>query len=492
MPAPAKVLIVDDNAANLLALEETLRPLGAEVVRASSGQEALLHLLQNDFAVVLLDVVMPGFDGLETAALIKQREKSRATPIIFLSAVSPAPAAILDAYSRGAVDYLMKPFDPHVLRAKVAVFLELHLKNEAIKRQAAALAEAMPPIFWELSASGAFEYLSPRWFEYTGDHAARSTVARAFELMHADDRARAEERWREASGAGAVWEVECRLQRKGGDYRWHRLRSVPSPDARGAIRWYGTATDIDDQKRAEAEGAALYEKAQRAVKSRDELLAMVSHDLRNPLETIFMSADLIADENQNGPRSPRLAKQIGMIGRAARRMEHLIRDLLDIASIENGRLSIAPEPTTVGPLIAEAVETAAAGARDKQVRIETDLDDVHATVCADRARVLQVFANIIGNAIKFTPAGGRVVLAARKGDGAITFSIADTGSGIPASELPYVFDRFWQAKEHARAGAGLGLAICDGIVRSHAGKIWVESQPGAGTTFSFTLPLAAG
>jgi signal transduction histidine kinase len=223
-----------------------------------------------------------------------------------------------------------------------------------------------------------------------------------------------------------------------------------------------------------------------AIRTRDDLLATVSHDLRGPLASITMAVELL--RMINGSTG---TKQLAAIERSATRMEQLIQDLLDMASIESGHLSVEPTPLVVGELVEEAVESIKGQASAKVVELETDLSAGCLPIHGDRGRVLQVFSNILGNAVKFTPAAGKIsVRAASPDDRYVKFAISDTGPGIDADQLPFIFDRFWQAKATARAGTGLGLAICRGIIQQHGGSIWAESQIGVGTTFFFTLPIA--
>jgi len=178
-----------------------------------------------------------------------------------------------------------------------------------------------------------------------------------------------------------------------------------------------------------------------------------------------------------------------MISRAAKRMDHLIRDLLDIASIESGHLSINPARVAVSQLLSDAFDAMQATVAEKKQRLETNSSEADAFVHCDKNRILQVLTNIIGNASKFSPAASAIVLATVRHGDEIEFSITDRGPGIVADQLRHVFERFWQAKETAKAGTGLGLAICRGIMEQHRGKIWVESTMGVGTAFTFSLPV---
>lgn len=338
------------------------------------------------------------------------------------------------------------------------------------------LAEASPQIVWAVNASGNHEYLSPRWNEYTGQGPDEPMADRWVRAVHPDDLERCLAHWTAARQEERPWEMEYRLRRADGVYRWHLGRSIPILERDRVVRWYGVATDIDEQKRA--------------IQSRDELLATVSHDLRNPLGVILLAAARLEAMSSAGFESEPLLKLAARIRRSADRMERLIADLLDISSIEAGHLSLQPSPQQASSLIGEALESARPLARDKGVRLGAGPELTGELVSADRGRILQVLSNILANAIKFTPEEGTVRVAAARRDDAIVFSVTDTGPGIAQAALPRVFDRFWQANQAARAGSGLGLAICRGIVERHGGAIWVESTFGAGTTVLFTLPLA--
>src|SRR4051812_34617805 len=266
------LLLVDDRPQNLLALQAILEPLGHELVTAGSGAEALRVLLtRDDFAVILLDVQMPDLDGFEVAAVIKQRERTSTIPIIFLTALSKDERHVYRGYEIGAVDYVFKPFEPEILRAKVAVFIELWEKTQQIRRQAELLAEqelaelrrasaeryrqladAMPQIVWTSDRAGNATYYNRRWFEYTGmdDDAVDATAWSR--VCHPDELPTVLARREQTLADGTVFEVEYRFRAADGTYRWHLGRAVPIRDEAGEIDfWIGTATDIDDRKRIE-------------------------------------------------------------------------------------------------------------------------------------------------------------------------------------------------------------------------------------------------
>ena len=234
------------------------------------------------------------------------------------------------------------------------------------------------------------------------------------------------------------------------------------------------------------EGQALAT-AQRAVAARDELMGVVAHDLRNPLGAIMMKAQLLA----TGGDLDKMRRQAESIASVATRMEHLIRSMLDVATLEAGRFTVTTEPCPVTTLVADVNEIFVPQAASKEVALDSRVDDA-LWVHADRERVIQVLSNLLGNALKFTPAGGRVTVDVRNGDGVAYFAVTDTGPGIRAEDAAHIFDRFWKRETGGKKGTGLGLFIAKGIVDAHRGKIWVESAVGQGTTFHFTLPTANG
>ena len=237
------------------------------------------------------------------------------------------------------------------------------------------------------------------------------------------------------------------------------------------------------------QGAGLYRTAQTAIRARDTMLAVVSHDLRNYLSTISMGALLLSDAGPSGERRAE-RKQIDAIQRSAKQMNQLIDSLRDATMIETGHFTIEPTTENVALLVEEAVKILEPQTDVRSVRLKVQLEDPSSTVHCDRARVLQIIANLVGNAIKFTPKGGEICIAAKAARDGVCFSVSDTGSGIPSRELAHVFDQHWAARPGTRNGTGLGLFIAKGIAQAHGGSIWVESQVGVGSTFHFTLPIA--
>ncbi len=239
------------------------------------------------------------------------------------------------------------------------------------------------------------------------------------------------------------------------------------------------------------QNARLFRELREASLAREELMAIVSHDLRNPISVVAMSAAVLLkslpdDEQFKQPRT-----QVGRILRASQQMTRLVGDLLDASRIEEGKLAVELAPLPAGELLDEAIEAFQPLAQEKGVQLTSSAHGASPIVTADRARILQVFSNLLGNAFKFTPRGGSVNVSLDVQGQKALLSVQDTGQGIAAEHLPRLFDRFWQPRANSQ-GAGLGLFIAKGIVEAHGGVLSVSSSPGAGSTFSFTVPLAKG
>ena len=241
------------------------------------------------------------------------------------------------------------------------------------------------------------------------------------------------------------------------------------------------------------ENVRLYDAARDAAHSRELMTAVVSHDLRNPLGAIRMRAELLLHSAEAlGERPGAWRQQVEGIKRQADRTLRLIRDLLDVASIEAGQISIAKQPTPLRALAEDVLEDFEAAADEKSIRLEKLLPGADFVVSCDRDRVGQALSNLMSNALKFTGRGGRVTVRVDRLGTDARFTVEDTGCGIPDAHLPHVFDRYWQPKGSAsRLGIGLGLSIAKAVVEAHGGRIWVSSNLGVGTVFGFTLPAGA-
>jgi PAS domain S-box-containing protein len=249
-----------------------------------------------------------------------------------------------------------------------------------------------------------------------------------------------------------------------------------------------TAQDLASRAGLAIEHATLYHQAQDAIRIREEIVGIVSHDLRNPLNTIHLNADLLLDQLTEQPAMA--GEALGRIVRAATQMESMIVDLLDMSSIEAGAFLVEPAPYPVADLLAEACDMLQPLTAEKGILLECLAAD--RSICAeiDARQILRVFSNLVGNAIKFTPPGGEITIRASQEGSEVHFSVADTGTGIPAELIRYLFERYWQARKGDRRGAGLGLTIVRGIVEAHGGRLWVENRTdGTGAIFYFSIPI---
>jgi signal transduction histidine kinase len=434
------ILVVDDHPENLLALEASLSFLDQNVIKANSGREALKLLLSRDFAVILLDVHMPDMDGFETAALIREREKSQNIPIIFLTAMHKGEGQVFRGYSLGAVDYIFKPFEPDILNAKVSVFIELYKKTQEIKRQAELLQSKNEEL----------------------DNTNRDIVRLYNEIEKKND------------------ELEMRV----------RERTAELARANEDL-----FTEIAERKQAEEERTQLLiseqrarELAEAANRAKDEFLATVSHELRTPLTSILGWVRLLRSDSID---EAAFTRGLDTIERNAKSQAKLIEDILDVSRIISGKLRIECRPVDLVSIIEMAIDAVRPAAEAKSINIHTSLDSAGGLARGDPNRLQQVVWNLLSNAVKFTPGGGDIHVRLEQGGGP-RIIVSDNGDGIRPDFLPFVFDRFSQAEAHItrrHGGLGLGLAIVRHLVEMHGGTIHVESAgEGKGATFTVELP----
>jgi PAS domain S-box-containing protein len=512
---PARILLVDDHPANLMALGAILDPLGQELVHANSGEEALRHLLESDFALILMDVQMPGLDGIQTAKMIKERPRNRHIPIIFLTAIHKDPSYIFRGYKEGAVDYLLKPFDPGILRAKVSVFVDLWRKNELLRRQQSmlrarellevekrgelrfrALTDSMPQCVWAARRDGEIYYCNRVWKEFAGEDAGITF----FDAIPEEELEDVRQSFGTAVRAGQPLEREQRLRRKDGVWRWHLCRMVPERDERGRISgWICTATDIDQQKRIEEANQVLLvseqearRQAEIANRTKDEFLATVSHELRTPLNAILGWTRML----RTGAVEPKaLSRVLETIERNARAQTQLVEDILDVSRIIAGKLRVNIQKTDLHGVARAALDSVRPAAEAKGVVLAAELEPGSGEFCGDPDRLQQVIWNLLSNGIKFTPKDGQVVLRIERAKSDVRIIVSDTGVGIAPDFLPLVFDRFRQADSsitRTQGGLGLGLAIVRHLVEVHGGSVLAESEgEGKGARFTVQMPVRA-
>ena len=297
--------------------------------------------------------------------------------------------------------------------------------------------------------------------------------------------------------AGHSTERLVRYRRAGStdEPRWALIKATPTFASGGAVELaIQVIRDVtereQERQRQRAENARLMAEAQEALRSREDLLAIVSHDLRNPLGVVLTSSALLLRSALPPDKGERARRQVEAIQRAGNRMNRLIRDLLDFASIEGGRLTLARRPLDVAALILEVVEALRPLAAPRSQKLSGEEPAADLAIHGDHDRLVQVFSHIIGNSFKFGPDGGRVRVEVSAQGREVRFVVADDGPGMPPDELANLFDRTWQAGRKSRDGIGLGLSIVKGIVEAHGGRVWAESALGEGTRIFFTVPAA--
>ncbi|HVS01842.1 MAG TPA: response regulator [Thermoanaerobaculia bacterium] len=388
--AASDILVVDDDAANLAAIEVALGELGRGLVKASSGREALRLLLEEDFALILLDVKMPGMDGFETARMIRSRRRTRHVPIIFVTAYSRDDADILYGYSLGAVDFLFKPIVPEVLRAKASVFVELQQRTAEVARQAELLRE---------------------------------------------------------------------MERRELDRHMQQERQ----------RW---------------EADALREESRR----KDEFLAVLAHELRNPLAPMVTGLELI---RQYGIGHEGLDRVRASMERQVHHLVRLVDDLLDVSRISQGKIILRCERIDLGDVMDQALDSVRPFLAERRHELSLSPCDEPLPIDGDAVRLTQVVANLLHNAARYTHPGGQIRLSCGRDRDFAVVRVADNGRGIGAAMLERIFDMFVQEQENG-SGLGLGLTLVHRLVHMHGGRVRAYSEGrGKGSEFVVRLPLSS-
>ena len=341
------------------------------------------------------------------------------------------------------------------------------------------LSEALPQIIWTATADGALDYFNERWFEYSGMDYAASVGWGWGSSVHTDDLALCLERWNRALSTGVIYETEFRLRRADGEYLWHLARALPLLTARGQRSWFGTCTDIDQQKRTEAQLIA-------ANRVKDDFLGMVSHELRTPLVVIAGNANLLREREQELTREDRRAAYDD-VTRAARRLQERVENML-VVSRHESEGSEEPEPVLVQHVLNAVVAECRASYPGRAFNVVVDRGLPAAA--ANAGHVEQVLQNLLGNAEKYGGSGPVDVTAVAEG-AELLIRVSDRGPGIQDEDLERLFEPFFRATATAKSasGIGLGLAVCQRLVEFHGGRIWAQRRPGGGTEFGFTLPI---
>jgi PAS domain S-box-containing protein len=542
----APILMVDDRPENLMALEAILEPLEVVLVRANSGEEALRQVLLHDFAVILLDVQMPGMNGFEAAQLIKKRERSRLTPIIFLTAINKDEHFVYAGYEVGAVDYMFKPFNPDVLRSKVAVFVDLYLKTEQLKEQEKRLRESEVRELElqhraELSASEArmaeivgsaleaivtfgddrritlFNAAAERTFGVPAEralgHPMDELLAPEFRgepleelCSQASERAALVRDGTADAPEGMQDHALAGLRAGGETFPLEASISCLQLDDERVYTLIGR--DVSERKRAEEELRlqaehlartsdelkslneqlqARQRELENAIQSRSRFYASMSHELRTPINAILGYSALLLD-NIYGPLNADQARGIDRANAAAKHLLELVNDILDLSKIEAGKIDLEIQPANFPALVQDLFVTVRplADEHGSELTLETSGE---VTVTTDPRRVRQILLNLLSNAIKFGEGNAISVACKPLEDGGVEVDVTDRGRGIEPENLERIFDEFVQLSHPDQSvGTGLGLPISRRLALLLGGTLSVESSLGAGSTFRLVLP----
>jgi signal transduction histidine kinase len=419
------ILLVDDQPARLLSYETILAGLGQNLVLARSGEEALRCVMEQEFAVVLLDVSMPGMDGFETASLIHEHPRFERTPITFVTGVHVTELDRLRGYKLGAVDYVYIPVVPEILRSKVSVLVELHCQRRELQKLNKSLADANKRL--ELANSN-LQAEKTRELERLNQHltAANSELEQTNRILQSEvaERARVESALKEAD------------------------------------------------------------------RHKDEFLAVLAHELRNPLAPIRNAVEIM---RRNAITNPQLVWSRDVIERQVKHLTRLVDDLLDVSRITRGNINLTREPVAVATIVARAIETIQPLIAEQRHELTVDISEEHLEVEGDLTRLTQVLGNLLNNAAKYTDPGGSISLSVRREGTDVEVRVRDSGIGIPTDLLPRLFQLFTQvdaAAHRAQGGLGIGLALVRQLVQMHGGSVTAYSDgPGKGSEFLIRLPL---
>ncbi len=547
----SNILIVDDRLDKRVVFRTILEELDQNIVTASSGEEALRWLLDNECAVILLDVNMPGMDGLETAELIRSRRKSAHTPIIFITAFADEMHTAR-GYSLGAVDYILSPVVPNILRSKVKALVQLHRLNAELKkradervalakeqaartmaeesqRRASFLAEATQVMASSLDIDtilkGASGLVVPfladfgavlllnedgsvrarrhscvaGWDHYMGAH--RPAFDILLEQLQADAFGAGTHQFRprltdiasEAAHDAPPGEIHAFPLTTRGKTRGALLLAM-GPSARHlAGQDLSLADNLAGRAASAIDNCLLYEEIQSADRRKNEFLATLSHELRNPLAPLRSALHMLRTQ----PIEPaKAAPLLQTMDRQVAQMTRLVEDLLDISRITRGAIELRRETLDVSAEVRHALESCHGPLEAGGHQVQVALPDQPLNVVADRVRLQQILENVILNAVKYTEPGGRIEVSAEAELSDVVIRVKDNGIGIAPDKLQQVWDLFVQVDEspdRIRKGLGIGLALVKDLVRRHGGSVEAHSEGlGRGSTFTVRLPRAVG
>jgi two-component system, sensor histidine kinase len=517
------ILMVDDREDGLIALEALLgdNP-NYRLVKAGSGIEAIALLDQYDFAMILLDVQMPHMDGFQTAEYMRRNPRHRNIPIIFVTAINNDDRYIYRGYEAGAVDYVFKPFDPVILKSKVAVFTELHVKNRQIRSQQKQLAErellehraamqaheidslrryqnlaeSIPHIIVRSAPDGTMEYHNENWSTYTGMAPGEALGNGWQAALHPEDLPKSLIDWSTAIRTKSKYENESRIRRRDGVYRWHWIKAEPEIDDHGnVIAWLGTITDIEDRKTFEDKLKEAQRTAELANEAKTHFLANMSHEIRTPLNAIMGFTELLTDPAHSMEEK---MKNVAVVRRNCHQLLKIVNEILDISKVEAGELETEKVETHISELLGEVKALLRVQASKKGIDLKFEPPiGVPARVMTDSTRLRQILLNIVGNALKFTTKGSVTVSTkfstTMNGRSYVYFTVTDTGVGIDQQNSQKIFQPFSQADTSTTrlfGGTGLGLALARRLARALGGDVeLLTSEPNKGSSFLVSIEV---
>ncbi len=498
---PPKILAVDDRPENLHSLQRILAGLQAEIITAHSGHEALAQILRHDFAVILLDVMMPEMDGFETASLIRGNRASQNVPIIFVTAADKDQSFEGKGYDLGAVDYLFKPLQPSVLLSKVQVFLQLARQQQQLQQSLREvhqlrdnnelLLRSVGEGILSLDLNGHIGFANPAAARLLGLDVSQLIGTSLTDFLLLTEQQAADEPWltdtlsRHGNNTGST-SCDQHWFRHAGEHLFPVEYTLsPLHDQSGLFTGVVLVfQDISERKEREAlELASKYKSA---------FLANISHELRTPLHSLLILAKQLAANNEGNLNSDQL-KAAGVIQREGQDLLRLINDILDLSKVEAGKMAMHWEAVSITDMLRHLQSQFTPLAAEKKlafhVSLETGLPEMLHT---DRQRLQQILKNLLSNALKFTHQGEVTLTVSQEENEAIAFTVSDTGIGIADAKQAEIFEAFQQvdvAINRHYEGTGLGLAICRELARLLGGRMTLQSQPGQGSHFTLLLPV---
>jgi len=546
------ILIVDDQPSRLLSYEAILGDLKQNIVRANSGTEALQELMRREFAVILLDVNMPGMDGFETAQLIHQHPRYEKTPLVFVTAFNVTDMDRLKGYELGAVDYVYIPVIPAILRSKVAVLIELFTQKRELVRLNQSLAEAnaeleranallhderardlermnsdlgqanaelartnqilteegavrrraeegqqrsdehlrtilhnTSALIYQTDIEGRFVHVNRQWEELLQCSTDEVRGKSIFELFPESAAVEFDRNICRVLTECRPLEFEWTIALPDGSQVVYNSINAPLLDAKGVpYGVVGVSTDITERKQLE-------NTLKEADRRKDEFIALLAHELRNPLAPIVNGLELMKFKAFDDPD---LEWCRDVIGRQVAHLSRLVEDLLDVSRITQGKIKLQKRELDIAEVVAGAIETVRPLIETHRHHLSLELPEEQVLVDGDATRLAQVLGNLLSNAVKYTQDGGNLRLHVQRDDTVVMIRVQDDGVGITPDAIPHLFELFTQFErttDRSQGGLGIGLALVQRLVELHGGTVHAQSEgPGKGSEFTVRLPCS--